>query len=206
MQIILHSDECYEENKAGQWNRSDSWHEAILVYVVREDISKELTFVPWITWCKEDNYVKVWGKSIPDWGTSTAEALRQERAWPVWEIFWSRVEYARWNEASLERQVGTDSCRALLAMVRNLDFNLNAEGCYLETFKQKNGMMWSGLFFLKIILASVYRMGCGLGQGNSKGDHLYVQGWWRQVESRDDFGGRVNWACWCGRTGEVGMC
>lgn len=60
----------------------------------------------------------------------------------ILRLKWSGM-YARWsgwNEARLEREVGTKFCRDLLAMIRNLDFSLNAEGCYLENFKQRNRM------------------------------------------------------------------
>lgn len=46
--------------------------------------------------------------------------------------------WGKWNE-------GTKFYRTFLAMVRNLDLSLNAEGCYLENFKEKSRMMWSGL-------------------------------------------------------------
>lgn len=47
----------------------------------------------------------------------------------------------------LDTKVGLKFSRAPLAMVRNLDFSPNAEGCYLDNFKQRTRMTCSGLFF-----------------------------------------------------------
>lgn len=137
---------------------SKSGREAIFISMVREDISRQLVFELWITWWKEVTCVKIWGKSVPDRGTSDAKALRQEQTWPVWakalrqEQYWgwSGVECPWGGASGMKWEVGEIEAkfyRDLLAMVRNLDFRLNAEECYLENFKQRNRMIWSGLLF-----------------------------------------------------------
>lgn len=47
----------------------------------------------------------------------------------------------------LEGEIGTNFYGDLMAMVRNVDFGLNAEECYLENFKQRNSdMIWFTCF------------------------------------------------------------
>lgn len=68
---------------------------------------------------------------------------KQYWGWSGVECPWGGAGGMKWEVGEIEAKFYRD----LLAMVRNLDFSLNAEECYLENFKQRNRMIWSGLLF-----------------------------------------------------------